>query len=65
MVFGILKGLNFLHAQGIVHGALSMTTVLFNEKFEPKLSDYGILRLPIEHSIIFSSKLEEKYFAPE
>ncbi|CAI2366337.1 unnamed protein product [Moneuplotes crassus] len=40
----ILKGLHYLHANGIIYGDLKPSTILFNEYNELKLADFGRAR---------------------
>ncbi|KAH0789267.1 calmodulin-dependent protein kinase [Histomonas meleagridis] len=41
IIVGLSKALKFLHSRDIIHGCLKPTNVLFNENFEPVISDYG------------------------
>ncbi len=42
LVVGILKGLQALHAKGIVHGAIHARNILLTRKMNPLLSDAGL-----------------------
>lgn len=41
IIYGIALGLRFLHEKEIVHGNLKPSNILLDDKFQPRLADYG------------------------
>lgn len=41
IIYGIAVGLSFLHEKEIIHGNLKPSNVLLDDKFQPRLVDYG------------------------
>lgn len=41
-IYGVACALNHLHAHGIIHGNLSFSSILINQKGKIKICDYGI-----------------------
>ena len=44
ILFGVLRGVACLHANGLLHGDLKPTNVLFTAAGEPRLIDFGMAR---------------------
>ncbi len=44
-LFQLLQALSFLHGHGVVHRNLDISNVLFDERNQVKLSDYGMFEL--------------------
>ncbi|MCF8231906.1 MAG: protein kinase [Bacteroidales bacterium] len=42
IAYGILKGLEDLHREGIIHRDIKPENILFDERHRPKLADFGI-----------------------
>lgn len=64
---GIGKGIQFLHNKGIIHRDLKPSNILMDQSLNPKLSDFGISKLPhfvtIEPQQLIEGSLP--YRAPE
>jgi serine/threonine-protein kinase ULK4 len=69
--FEIMKGLSFLHSNGIIYGDLKPSTILFNEYNSLKLADFGKARKitdyinPGQESYAKAKTGSPYYMAPE
>jgi len=65
LVKGVAKGLQYLHAQGVIHGDLKPTNILVSDSGEPLLHDFGRSRIIGLHG--FTSRVLGNigYQAPE
>jgi len=66
----MLKGVSYLHSQGVAHRDLKPENLFFDSKGHLKIGDYGastVYRLPWEQTVHMSSGLcgSEPYIAPE
>ncbi|KAF6751342.1 other/HAL protein kinase [Ephemerocybe angulata] len=66
----MLKGVSYLHSQGVAHRDLKPENLFFDAKGHLKIGDYGastVYRLPWEQTVHMSSGLcgSEPYIAPE
>ncbi|CEL51756.1 hypothetical protein RSOLAG1IB_00291 [Rhizoctonia solani AG-1 IB] len=66
----VLKGVEYLHSQGVAHRDIKPENLFFNEHGHLKIGDYGastVYRLPWEKNIHMSTGLcgSEPYIAPE
>ena len=70
-IYGIASGMSYLHSQNIIHRDLKPENILENEKFYPKISDFGLSKILHQNanSITFQSstgiKGTQAYTAPE
>ena len=66
---GIARGLDYLHnspPSGIIHGDLAARNVLLNEKFEPRLSDFGMsISSAQDVNIASDAQIALRWLAPE
>lgn len=70
IIFGIARGLAYLHEQyhvTIVHRDIKSSNILIDNDFQPKLSDFGLVRLLPEDKTHISTKVAGTfgYVAPE
>ncbi|KAJ7961074.1 Leucine-rich receptor-like protein kinase family protein [Quillaja saponaria] len=68
IVLGMAKGLAHLHQMNIIHYNLKSTNVLIDSSGEPKVGDFGLVRLlPVLDHCVLSSKIQSAlgYMAPE
>ncbi|KAI4355991.1 hypothetical protein L6164_000045 [Bauhinia variegata] len=68
IILGMAKGLAYLHQMNIIHYNLKSTNVLIDHSGEPKIGDYGLVRLlPTLDHCVLSSKIQSAlgYMAPE
>ncbi|XP_024974870.1 cysteine-rich receptor-like protein kinase 2 [Cynara cardunculus var. scolymus] len=70
IIFGIARGLAYLHEQyhvTIVHRDIKSSNILIDNDFQPKLSDFGLVRLLPEDKTHISTKVAGAfgYVAPE
>ncbi|XP_028764439.1 leucine-rich repeat receptor-like protein kinase PXC2 [Neltuma alba] len=68
IVLGMAKGLAHLHQMNIIHYNLKSTNVLIDCSGEPKIGDFGLVRLlPVLDHCLLSSKIQSAlgYMAPE
>nr|GEU35724.1 cysteine-rich receptor-like protein kinase 2 [Tanacetum cinerariifolium] len=70
IIFGIAKGLAYLHEQyhvTIVHRDIKSSNILIDNDFQPKISDFGLVRLLPEDKTHISSKVAGTFgfVAPE
>ncbi|KAI4353553.1 hypothetical protein L6164_002493 [Bauhinia variegata] len=68
IILGMAKGLAYLHQMNIIHYNLKSTNVLIDSSGEPKIGDYGLVRLlPVLDHCVLSSKIQSAlgYMAPE
>lgn len=40
--FGVLAGMEFLHAQNVIHRDLKSANILLDENFQPRIADFGL-----------------------
>jgi serine/threonine protein kinase len=62
LVAEIIKGLEFLHSHGIIHGNLKSSNILFDHNCELKICDFGLKTIKA-HSSTTSSNI--RWMAPE
>ncbi|OIW00913.1 hypothetical protein TanjilG_06293 [Lupinus angustifolius] len=68
IILGMAKGLAYLHEMDIIHYNLKSTNVLIDCTYEPKIGDFGLVRLlPMLDHCVLSSKVQSAlgYMAPE
>ncbi|CAJ1948376.1 unnamed protein product [Sphenostylis stenocarpa] len=68
IILGIAKGLAYLHQMELIHYNLKSTNVFIDCSDEPKIGDFGLVRLlPMLDHCVLSSKLQSAlgYMAPE
>ncbi|KAI3722972.1 hypothetical protein L2E82_34221 [Cichorium intybus] len=70
IIFGIARGLAYLHEQyhvTIVHRDIKSSNILLDNDFQPKISDFGLVRLLPENKSHISTKVAGTfgYVAPE
>ncbi|XP_044488622.1 leucine-rich repeat receptor-like protein kinase PXC2 [Mangifera indica] len=68
IILGMAKGLAHLHKVNMIHYNLKSTNVLIDSSGEPKVGDFGLVRLlPMLDRCILSSKIQSAlgYMAPE
>ncbi|KAK4268414.1 hypothetical protein QN277_025077 [Acacia crassicarpa] len=68
IILGMAKGLAHLHQMNIIHYNLKSTNVLIDCSGEPKIGDFGLVRLlPMLDHCVLSSKIQSAlgYMAPE
>lgn len=61
----ILRGLKYLHDEGMVHGALRPSNVLINKDHEAILSDCALVKKVWLDSTGTTSVVDTRYQAPE
>ena len=68
IILGMARGLAYLHQMNIIHYNLKSTNVLIDCSDEPKIGDFGLVRLlPMLDHCVLSSKIQSAlgYMAPE
>ncbi|KAI3826639.1 hypothetical protein L1987_00689 [Smallanthus sonchifolius] len=72
IVFGIARGLAYLHEQyhvTIIHGDIKSSNILLDDEYQPKISDFGLVKLLPEDKTHVSNKVTgtlcNGYIAPE
>lgn len=68
IILGMAKGLSHLHQMNIIHYNLKSTNVLIDSSDEPKIGDFGLVKLlPMLDHCVLSSKIQSAlgYMAPE
>ncbi|XP_071735373.1 cysteine-rich receptor-like protein kinase 2 [Rutidosis leptorrhynchoides] len=72
IIYGIARGLAYLHEQyhvTIIHRDIKTSNILLDNEFQPKISDFGLIRLLPEDKTHLSTKLagskNSGYVAPE
>lgn len=68
IVLGVLRGLQHLHENGIIHGSVHPGNVLFDRTGTPKVADFGIIKLPTSKQTSFRplERIQSlRYSAPE
>jgi serine/threonine protein kinase len=68
IILGMAKGLAHLHETNIIHYNLKSTNVLIDSSGEPKIGDFGLVKLlPMLDHCVLSSKIQSAlgYMAPE
>lgn len=68
IILGMAKGLSHLHESNVIHYNLKSTNVLFDVSDEPKIGDFGLVKLlPMLDHCVLSSKIQSAlgYMAPE
>lgn len=61
ILYGIAKGMSFLHSNGIIHCCLNPNSVLINDKYQPKISNFMMSR----HININSNNEDKELEHPE
>ncbi|KAK2463826.1 hypothetical protein APHAL10511_004131 [Amanita phalloides] len=66
IVAGIVKGLQYMHRKGIIHGDLKLRNILFDDDGTPKICDFGLSRVINLNGYTRATKNESwTYLAPE
>ncbi|KAK9071518.1 hypothetical protein SSX86_010087 [Deinandra increscens subsp. villosa] len=72
IIYGIARGLAYLHEQyhvTIIHRDIKTSNILLDNEFQPKIADFGLIRLLPEDKTHLSTKLagsmDSGYVAPE
>ncbi|KAF5798404.1 putative protein kinase RLK-Pelle-DLSV family [Helianthus annuus] len=72
IIYGTARGLAYLHEQyhvTIIHRDIKTSNILLDNEFQPKIGDFGLIRLLPEDKTHLSTKLAESmdsgYVAPE
>ncbi|KAL5058335.1 hypothetical protein RYX36_029939 [Vicia faba] len=68
IILGMAKGLAHLHESNVIHYNLKSANVLFDVSDEPKIGDFGLVKLlPMLDHCVLSSKIQSAlgYMAPE
>ncbi|CAI9281752.1 unnamed protein product [Lactuca saligna] len=72
IIFGIARGLSYLHEQyhvPIIHTDIRTSNILLDSEFQPKIANFGLIRLLPEDKTHLSTKcsgsLNSGYVAPE
>ncbi|KAJ7882461.1 kinase-like domain-containing protein [Mycena leptocephala] len=65
LVRGIAAGLEFLHANNIIHGDLKAQNVLVDKKGTPRICDFGISKIINRRGFTMSNVGTAPYMAPE
>ncbi|KAI7733047.1 hypothetical protein M8C21_033404 [Ambrosia artemisiifolia] len=72
IIFGTARGLAYLHEQyhvTIIHRDIKTSNILLDNEFQPKIADFGLIRLLPEDKTHISTKmagsLNSSYVAPE
>jgi hypothetical protein len=68
IILGVARGLTYLHQHGIIHYNLKSSNVLLDSNGEPRVGDYGLVKLlPMLDRYVLSSKIQSAlgYMAPE
>jgi calcium-dependent protein kinase len=63
IILKLLKALKYCHSKGVIHGDLNNSNIMFDEKNEPILIDFGTVILPIAEEN--SNPIFNFYKAPE
>ncbi|KAJ7850119.1 kinase-like domain-containing protein, partial [Mycena leptocephala] len=65
LVRGIAAGLEFLHANNIIHGDLKVQNVLVDKQGTPRICDFGISKIINRRGFTMSNVGTAPYMAPE
>lgn len=72
IIFGTARGLAYLHEQyhvTVIHRDIKTSNILLDDELQPKIADFGLIRLLPEDKTHISTKLAESldncYIAPE
>ncbi|KAF7368574.1 putative TKL/TKL-ccin protein kinase [Mycena venus] len=65
LVCGVASGLDFLHANNVVHGDLKVQNVLIDKRGAPCICDFGISKITNRRGFTTSSVGTAPYMAPE
>ena len=70
IIFGLAAGLMHLHAHNGVHRYITLSSILFDAKWEPRLTDFGFAKITVETNatqtvIAATNDYELVFMAPE
>jgi serine/threonine protein kinase len=63
--FKIVKGIEYLHKNGIIHRDIKLDNILLDHKFRPKVCDFGISSIIEPNKKIYDTGGTPAYLAPE
>lgn len=65
IVLGLARGLQYLHAQGVIHRDVKPSNVLLDENYNPQISDFGFSRYFNPSGTMTGETGSYRYMAPE
>ena len=71
VIFGLAAALMHLHAHNAIHRYITLSSILFDDKWEPRLTDFGFAKVTMDSGVnqtVMSEKGEEDdviFMAPE